>query len=357
MRTLRSALSIIALSCFVAHASARAQQPPPQLSAFLDQTVGLSAKQLASLEQGQPVTKVLRTAIDRDVAVAGIITVDVPRAWFVEHFMTVDRPLRSPTRSLSGVFSTPATASDVGNLALSKNDVKDLKACRPRSCNFKLPASGMAFLSTNVDWNSPNVSTELLQYAREQMAAYVNDYRVRGSEAMIIYDDQPTVKSSDALDGLIAQSPYLYPSTAPFQKYLLTYPAEKLDSVSNMIFWSQDQMPHTRPILTIRQLSIFTPPDPGNVTLVATKQLWADHYLEASLDVLAVIDRSSAAAHESVYLVALRQYRFDNLPNNRLFSIRNRVAGGLRDQAESDLLRVKQTYEQDFHPSDARKPH
>lgn len=353
----RLTLPLIALCGLVAQAPVGAQQAPPPLTSFLEQSAGFNEKQFAALERGQSVAKVLKTTIDRDVAVVSVITVDVPRAWFVEHLTAVDRPLRSPTRSLSGVFSTPAVPGDIGDLALSKNDVKDLKACHPRSCNFKLPAAGMAYLSTNADWNSPNISTELLHYAREQMAAYVNDYRLHGSAAMVVYDDQPTVKSSDALAGLLSASPYLYPSVPAFQKYLLDYPNEKLDSVTNMIFWSQDQMPHTRPLLNIRQLSIFSPPDPGNVTLIANKQLWADHYLEASLDILGVIDRSTVAGHESVYLVALRQFRFDNLPNNRLFSIRNRVAGGLRDQAESDLQRIKQTYEQDFRPSDTRKPH
>jgi hypothetical protein len=103
-------------------------------------------------------------------------------------------------------------------------------------------------------------------------------------------------------------------------------------------------------------MSIFTPPDPGNATLIATKQLWADHYLEASLDMLSVVDRPApnGDAQGGVYLIAVRQFRFDNLPNNRLFSIRNRVANGLADQAEEDLRRLKQTYEQAYLASPAR---
>jgi hypothetical protein len=339
--------------------SLRAQEPSPlpaALATYLGQTVGLDAKQLASIEQGQPVVKALKTSIDRDVAIVGIITAEVPRGWFMEHFMSVDRPPRSPTRSRSGIFSTPAVASDIGDLTLSKNDIKDLKSCRPRSCNFKLPASGMALLNTGVDWDSPTIANDLLQGAREQMAAYVNDYRQRGNAAMVVYDDQATVKSSDALVGLAGESPYFFPNAPAFKNYLLGPSTDKLDSVNTMIFWSQDQMPRTRPILTIRQLSVYSPPTQRDATIVATKQLWADHYLEASLEMLSIVDRSTAPGHESVYLVAVRQYRFDNLPNNFLFSVRNRVVGGLRDQTTADLQRIKQTYEQDFRPADARKP-
>jgi hypothetical protein len=190
------------------------------------------------------------------------------------------------------------------------------------------------------------------------MAAFVNDYRQHGTEAVVTYDDQATVKASDALNGLLAEPQHIFPSAPAFERYLQAYPAEKLDSVTNVIFWSQDQLPHARTIHGIRQLSIYTPPDPGNATFIATKQLWADHYLEAGLDVLSVIDRPAPSADTpgGVYLIAVRQFRFDNLPNNRLFSIRNRVANGLRDQAEEDVRRLKQNYEQAFHPAPTKPP-
>jgi hypothetical protein len=356
MLTPSSMLLTAALCGLVLHAPAQAQQSAPDLASYLEQDIDLNAKQRASVEHGQSVAKVLGSPIDRDVVVFAIMAVDVPRPWFVEHFTAVDVPLRSPTRTNFGIFGTPASPSDVGALAISKDDIKDLKACRPLSCHFKLPASGMAFLSEHVDWNAPDVGARLAQEAREQMAAFVNKYRQHGTGAVVTYDDQATVQASDALAGLLAAPQHIFPGATAFERYLLAYPAEKLDSVSNMIFWSQDQIPHARLIHGIRQMSIYTPPDPGNATLIATKQLWADHYLEASLDMLSVVDRPapSGDAQGGVYLIAVRQFRFDNLPNNRLFSIRNRVANGLADQAEEDLRRLKQTYEQAYLASPAR---
>lgn len=328
------------------HTPAFAQHAAPDLATFLEQDIGLSAKQRGSVDRGQSVAKVLRTSIDRDVVVFAMIPVDVPRTWFVERFMANDAPLRSPTLTSFGVFGTPASPSDVGPLTISKDDIKDLKSCRPRSCHFKLPASGMAFLSSRFDWDAPDAATTLAQDAREQMAAFVNDYRQRGTGAVVIYDDQATVKATDALFGLLEEAQHIYPSVPAFQRYLTAYPAERLDSVRTQIFWSEDRLPHARLIHSIRQLSVYNPSEPRNATLFATKLLWADHYLEASLDMLSVVDRPATTdAAGGVYLIAVRQYRFDNLPNNRLFSIRNRVANGLRDQAEQDVQRLKQSYE------------
>lgn len=351
-RRTRGILAALSLVGFGGPVAARvAAAPPAELVSFLEKSIGLNDKQLAAVDAGQQVTKVVRTALDRDVVVFGIVAVDVPRPWFIEHLRETDAPLRSPARSVFGVFGKPALPSDAGQLTLSNDDVKDLKACRPRSCGFKLPAASMAFLSTRIDWTSPTVASELAEAAREEMAAYVNDYRQHGNDAMVVYDDNSSVKSSDALAGLLADSPSPYPSSPDYQRFLLN-PFEPLEGVTSEIFWSQDQMPRTRAIVSIQELSIFTPSDAAGATIVATKQLWADHYLEARVDLLTVVDRAPTVGREGgVYLVTLRQYRFDNLPNNRLFSIRNRVADGLRDQTDADLRRIKEDYEESFHPA------
>jgi len=47
---------------------------PPQLTTFLQQSIGFDARQLAAVERGEPVVKVLETRDRRDVALFGIIT-------------------------------------------------------------------------------------------------------------------------------------------------------------------------------------------------------------------------------------------------------------------------------------------
>ncbi|MEO7086206.1 MAG: hypothetical protein ABI442_07745 [Gemmatimonadaceae bacterium] len=345
-----AALCVAAVCALVSTSFARplASPPPADLAAFLDKSIGLNAKQTAAVGAGQLVTKILQTSIDRDVVVFGIIAVDVPRPWFINHFKEVDVPPRSPGRTSFGTFGKPALASDVGQLILSADDAKDIGACRPASCTFKLPASSMAFLNSRVTWGSPNAVSELAAGAREQMAGYVNDYRQHGNDAMVVYDDnEASVKSSDALTALLADAPSPFPNVPEFLRYIQN-PFEALDSVTSTVFWSQDQMPRTRPIASIHELSFYSPAGQPGASLIAVKQLWADHYLEANVDFITVLDRPATAARDAsgVYLIMLREYRFDNLPNYRLFSIRNRVADGLRDQTDADLKRIKQAYEE-----------
>src|SRR2546422_10576935 len=57
-----------------------AQQPPARLATFLQQRIGLDSARIASIEHGDAIVKVLDTENKRDVAVFGIINVDVPRS-------------------------------------------------------------------------------------------------------------------------------------------------------------------------------------------------------------------------------------------------------------------------------------
>jgi hypothetical protein len=100
-------------------------------------------------------------------------------------------------------------------------------------------------------------------------------------------------------------------------------------------------MPRLRPILSVTHLVVFTPPELPGVTLVAAKQLYANHYFEAALDVTCVVDRQRPDGQPGSYLLVLRRYRFDNMPSGGLINIRGRAIGALRDQLLADLRRQK----------------
>ena len=110
------------------------------------------------------------------------------------------------------------------------------------------------------------------------------------------------------------------------------------------MFWSRDELPHLRPVQRITHQSIFQPPELPQLTIVAAKQIYADHYFEAGLEVLAAVDRAgpgAATQPNGITLVAIRRYRFDHMPSGGLLNIRGRVANGLRDGVLADLKRLK----------------
>ena len=76
----------------------------------------------------------------------------------------------------------------------------------------------------------------------------------------------------------------------------------------------------------------------ATMAVVAAKQIYANHYFEAALDLTGVVDRPGG-----LYVLVLRRYRFDNMPSGGILNIRGRAVGALRDQLLGDLRRQQTT--------------
>jgi len=315
---------------------------PAQLSTFLRQSIGFDAQQLATVERGEPVVKVLETKDRRDVAVFGIITTPVAREQYVRALRDFTASLRTPGRTQLGIFSNPAVASDVAAVTINARDVADMKNCKPGDCVVKLPATDMRRIHDEMNWSaSPSdLQAQLNVYARRRLVEYVTDYRTRGDSAMAIYDDRGNLnqRSSEAFAAQLAESPYVYENVPSLRKYLAAYPHGSLPAgAAEILFWSEDVLPRLRPILSVTHLVVYAPPELPSVTLVARKQIYANHYFETAVDLTCVIDRDPGS-----YLLVLRRFRFDNLPGG-ILNIRGRAIGALRDQLALDLRRQQTT--------------
>ena len=332
----------VACACAFAFSGAAAQERFSTVEDFLVRGVGLNTSQLSALARGEVIDKVLPTADTRDVAVFAAVRVGVPRPFFVERQRDYPRALQTPSRIQSQVFGTPATVADAQLVVVSDDDVKDLAKCKPNDCNFKLPATDMDRLRTTVDLSAPDARARVTDYVRQRMVEYVTDYRQRGNAAMLVYDDLGSVHSSEALAAMLRDSSFEFRVNPAFARYL-NDSHEPLAGATNVIFWSLDQLPHVRRVLRITDESVYSPADNPGVTVFASKQIYADHYFEAGLELLTAVDRATAGANsnDGITLLAIRRYRFDHLPGGGLLNIRGRVVGGLRDNVRADLTRLK----------------
>lgn len=314
---------------------------PPRLTQFLQQSIGLDAAQLATIERGEPVVKVLETRERRDVALFGIITAPVARDAYVRAVRDFANALRTPNRTQLGIFSTPATAADVADVTINPRDVGEMKECKPGDCVVKLPATDMRRIHDEMNWSAPpaELQAELSSYARRRLVEYVTDYRTRGDSAMAIYDDRGNlnVRAREAFAAQLAESPYVYDNVPSLRQYLAAYPHASLPGSAEIIFWSEDVLPRLRPILSVTHLVVYSPPELPTATVIAAKQIYADHYFEAAIDLTCVVDRPPG-----IYVLVLRRYRFDNLPGG-ILNIRGRAIGALRDQLALDLRRQQTT--------------
>jgi len=339
-RRLVSRLLVIS-SLFLAR-SANAQARWQSLDEFLARGIRLSPQELAALGRGETVARLLPTREQQDVAVFGAVQVEVPRSFFVERQRDFARAHRTPNRTQVQRFSEPAVDADVQALQVTNDDLKELRSCKPNDCNFKLPATDMVRFRSAVGAGG-DARARVAAYARQRLVEYVNDYRTRGNAALAVYDDRGTVHASDALAAMLRDSSYVFSAVPSLGQYLLDYPRSTPPGATQVIFWSLDELPHLRPVVSIMHEILMSPPELPQTTVIAAKQIYANHYFEAGLEVLAAADRPTASASgnpTAITLVAVRRYRFDHLPSGGLLNIRGRVANGLKDNVLADLKRL-----------------
>jgi hypothetical protein len=328
-----SKLVVIPLATVFALASdVGAQASPPRLRGFLSRDGILSAAQIAAVERGDVVVKTLPTGDDRDVAVIGVVRVARPRRSVIEARANV----------AAHAFGTPGTLDDVSDVHLTRDDLNELSRCQPNACNFKLPASGMAALSSIV--SAADGASRAEDYLRRRMVEYIAAYRQRGNAAMIVYDDLGSVQSSSAFDVMLRDSSYIFSVAPALASFLLDFPRSSLPGATNVMFWTVDALPRVRPVLRIVHEVIYTPAEVPGATVIAAKQLYADHYFEAGLEVLAAVDDSLSGfpgGSHGTALAVMRRYRFDHLPSGGLLNLRRRVIDGLRDGVTNDLMRLR----------------
>ena len=315
-------------------AAAVVPQRSAPLTRFLEQSIGLDTAQLAALERGEPVAKVLEARDRRDVALFGIVTVAMSREAFARAARDLPAALRASNRTHLGIFGTPATEADATAFTVTSKDAAEMKSCKPGDCVVKLPAVDMQRIREQTNWSAPDLQAQLSAYARRRLAEYVNNYRARGDSAMVVYDDRGNVhvRSSEAFAAQIAESPYVYANVPSLVRYLSSYPNDSLPGATEIVYWSEDVLPRLRPILSVTHHIVYAPVELP-VTVVAAKQIYANHYFETAVDLTCAVDRGAG-----IYLLVLRRYRFDNLPGG-ILNIRGRAIGALRDQLVLDLKR------------------
>ena len=329
-------------------ATALAQSARPTLAQYL-RSVGIDEQQRTAAARGRAVTRLVQTRDTRDVTVVGVIGVNVPADTVVARATDLETYLGGRGRRFHA-FANPPSPADVRDVMFDESEYRGLRQCRRGDCDFKLTASAMTDFIERVDWSSRNAKAQADERLRGEILRLVTDYATRGNAAMPAYDDGAGVQSAASFADLVAQTADLYEAPPELQRYLSSYPADRPDGARDILYWSEERLPHLRPTLTVNHLVVYAPT--GRATgpaFVARKQVYANHYFEAALELLAIVDGDQSAGEPRTWLLTMRRFRFDALPGG-FFNIRGRVRRGLLDAARADLDRQRAALDQTSRP-------
>jgi hypothetical protein len=333
--------SFLPIVCAVLISSAQSDRPRaiPKLPVFEGHAITLSADELAALSRGEPVVQMLNPKDGRVVAAFGIVAIKSTRRAFVNGLTDFAQSLRAQGIEKFGLFKVPTTTASVSAFALDADDAAALRKCRTGKCEFKIPAAEMARAKALLGGGGDGAA-KLAAYGRRRVAQYVTAYRARGNAALVVYDDfgKGGVHASDAFAALLGASPWLAVNAPAVQRYLQHYPRGRPGDAKEVIYWAEETLKGLRPTVTINQM-VVSSPTPA-MTVAVTKQIYSDHYFEGMLDERVVVDRRDGRGADGIYLMMLRQYRFDNLPGG-ILNIRGRAKAALQERVEAELRRTQ----------------
>jgi hypothetical protein len=305
-------------------------------------TGGLNHEQLSDLEHGEVVVEDVETAEHNDVAVMGVAHIGRSRAEIIELARAGGHAIGA-AHGLMQRFPVPATRDQMAALRLNEDDLKHLARCEPGACNTKLASADMTALRAILTAGAPDAPSRAEDYLRGRLVEYVDAYRRDGDAAMPVYGDRP-VHSGRAFESMLQDSCRLSAVAPELTRFLVDYPRSELPGESSVIYWTLDSLPRARPTLRIVHEVTWTPADDMAMSIVATKQVYANHYFEAGLEILAAVDDSAAGVPgvaNGATVVIVRHYRFDQLPHIAFIDLRGRVVARLRDAVEHDLERLQ----------------
>ena len=268
--------------------------------------LGLTPTEVAAIDAGRPVAKVLSWGSPSEVYVFGAIRIDGAADVYLKAARDVAR-LRATTGFLgAGELREGASAADLTPLVFDEDDVNALKDCREGSCDVQLPAASIDAFRNRIDWSRRDAGEQVNRLARPMLLELLRAYQHGGNAALGDYRDRkhPT-RVADAFERMLERASVLPDVLPELRRYLLEYPNAALSDADSYFYWEKVDF-GLKPTVRLNHAVIYRSRTPDrNVATVAIKQLYATHYFHTALDVSTCVD-DGAGGRRGFYLLTLK---------------------------------------------------
>ena len=258
---------------------------------ILPENASFAESDFVELQLGEPIATRLQPRQKQEVAVYGVVRVQAPPEVFLKSFVETIASRNNPAILEIGQFGSTPALTDLDTLTLESRDLEDLKRCVVGTCELKLSAKMIDQFQKTVDWQSSDYAAQATHLYKLMLLEYVRDYLKRGDQALIEYTDKS--KSVRLLDGQRALFASLSTVINPSQN-ANSFLMQDLVPIENRIVWSKIKF-GLKPVLAINHILIFkTQQEVGPQILVLSKQIYANHYFDASVALTGLMKTSGA---------------------------------------------------------------
>jgi hypothetical protein len=321
---------------------------PPPLARVLTKSLQFSSSDVTSVGRGSTVVKMLQAGESREVPVVGAIWCDVPLAFFLARARDIVAFKRVDEVKQIGVVGVPATPDDLAGMTLETQDIEDLRRCTLGECKVKLDETALQKFRHEIGWTTPQATDQANRLAREVIAQYVAAYQQVGNAGLIEYRDRETrVRVAEGTQALLNRALWLHEAAPGLRQYADAFPRDSFPYAEDVIYWSKEAF-GMKPMVSATHMIVWNGPGGAADATILSKQIYASHYIEASLSISLLVG-DGRAEHAGVFVVYVNRSLVDLLQGGLLGPFRRSVARsktreGLVDHLEAVKKRIEADY-------------
>ena len=317
-------------------------EPSPELKSYLRDKARFTDKEIASIDRGVAIAKLLPTKTPAEVFVVGIVHIQSTPEEYVHLAFNLDRLRKLPGYlDVQKVHQRPQI-SDFQGFTLEPEDIQALRTCRPGRCDIQLPAEVMEALKNGIDWSQPDVEEQINLRLQKKVLAALTDYQANGNSVLTTYHDKDEPfhirqQFQDWLERSVGLSDYL----PKLSEYLLEYPRVKPPHGESLFYWEKVNF-GMKPTIRLNHAITYRADHPEtDDRIVVVKQLYASHYFQLALDLSACVPKDPMNPQAGFYLVTLKGSIQQGFTGFRGAFLRQIATSKTRSAQEKGLIGIK----------------
>jgi hypothetical protein len=301
----------------------------------------LSPGQITEIQNGKAFAEILPTSNPSDIFVSGVVYIHVKPAAYLQFMRDMTRRKTVAGYLGAGEFSTPPTVGDLDGLSLDRDDIEDLRNCRPGDCELQLPEESMEAARASIQWNTPDVAEQVTILAKRGIVRLLKEYHQGGDRALRTYrDKRDPLPPAEQFRSLLRHVE-LFPQFLPdLNRYLLDYPNSRPEEARDFLYWEKVSF-GLKPTIRVNHGIVYRTSSPEPVYVLAIKQLYATHYFQTALDLSFCVPSSNVSGEDGFYLITVKGSRQAGLTGVKGGLIRKVVVTRTRESLERALDSIR----------------
>ena len=321
-------------------------QSNPKLEAFFRQDIGLSQDQIADIQSGEAVAKIMPSRTPAEVFLVGAVYIHAAPESYFKFAQDFDRLRKLPGYLALGVFSDPPVLSDLKGFSFDDDDIKGLKNCKPGDCSIQLPASSIEAFQQSIDWSRADVDEQVNERLRTVALQRLLAYQHQGDQALGVYNDKrdPT-EVAKQFAYMLSYDKALPEYLPDFYHYLLDYPHAKPPNVENTFYWARVKFGLKPTLRVVHMVTMRGGASDPVAYAIAEKQLYSSHYFETALDLSYCVRGSGDPKQPGFYLIMAMGSEQAGLTGLKGSIIRKAAVGRSVSNLRDALTTIRKTLE------------